>query len=118
MLREVRSNYDVVFVDAPPTVPAIEPILMAEHIDAILVVAMAGRTPVAMVRRSMQILAPVAQKIAGVVLNNAVDGLPYFFNYSYYGYDQPKRPRPRRPESSRKVNPKGPKGNNTIGGEP
>lgn len=118
VLREVRSNYDVVFVDAPPTVPAIEPILMAEHIDAILVVAMAGRTPVAMVRRSMQILAPVAQKIAGVVLNNAVDGLPYFFNYSYYGYDQPKRPRPRRPESSRKVNPKGPKGNNTIGGEP
>lgn len=112
VLREVRPNYDVVFVDAPPTVPAIEPILMAEHVDSILVVAMAGRTPVAMVRRSMQILTPVAQKICGVVLNNAVDGLPYFFNYSYYGYDQPKHPKPRRRERSRKANPNVPKGTN------
>ncbi|MGH7681250.1 MAG: hypothetical protein ACRENN_04610, partial [Candidatus Eiseniibacteriota bacterium] len=102
----------------PPTVPAIEPILMAEHVDSILVVAMAGRTPVAMVRRSMQILAPVASKIAGVILNNAADGLPYFFNYSYYGYEQPKRPRPRRPVTSRKTTPNAPNGTKTIGGGP
>ncbi len=96
LLQELRPNYDVIFVDAPPTVPAIEPILMADHVDAILVVALAGRTPLAMVRRSMQILAPVTDKIAGVVLNNAVDGLPYYFNYRYYGYDEPRPSRTRR----------------------
>lgn len=99
MLQELRPTYDVIFVDAPPTVPAIEPILMADHVDAILVVAMAGRTPLAMVRRSMQILAPVTDKIAGVVLNNAADGLPYYFNYSYYGADEP---RPSQKRQTRK----------------
>ena len=96
LLQELRPNYDVVFVDAPPTVPAVEPILMAEHVDALVLVAMAGRTPLALARRTMQILAPVTEKIAGVILNNAADGLPYFFNYRYYGYEQAKPPRVRR----------------------
>lgn len=101
ILQELNPSYDVIFVDAPPAVPAIEPILMAEHVDAILVVAMAGRTPLAMVRRSMQILAPVSEKIAGIVLNNAADGLPYFYNSRYYGYEDAKTPQVRRPPPPR-----------------
>jgi capsular exopolysaccharide synthesis family protein len=93
LMREVRDRYDYVFVDAAPVVPVIEPILMAEHVDAVLVVAMAGKTPVNMVKRSMQILAPVTSKIAGVVLNNAMDGLPYYYDYRYYGYKE-RRPNP------------------------
>lgn len=116
VLQELRPNYDVIFVDAPPTVPAIEPILMAEHVDALLIVALAGRTPLAMVRRSMQILTPVAPKIAGVVLNNAVDGLPYYFNYRYYGYEQPKPARIRRPDAPRKPESTEPKRLKNIGG--
>jgi capsular exopolysaccharide synthesis family protein len=95
LLQQMYPSYDVIFVDAPPVVPAIEPILMAEHVDAVLVVAMAGKTPLTMVRRSMQVLAPVKEKIVGVVLNNAMEGLPYYFSYSYYGYDETK-PRSRR----------------------
>jgi tyrosine-protein kinase Etk/Wzc len=102
VLQELRPNYDVIFVDAPPTVPAIEPILMAEHVDALLIVALAGRTPLTMVRRTMQILTPVAAKIAGIVLNNAVDGLPYYFNYRYYGYET-KPLRIRRPDTPRQT---------------
>ena len=117
LLQELRSSYDVIFVDAPPAVPAIEPILMAEHIDAILIVAMAGRTPLGMVRRSMQVLAPVAEKIAGVVLNNAVDGLPYYFSYSYYGYDEVKPPRNRRPGKPRQPEQKAKEPTNESRGE-
>jgi capsular exopolysaccharide synthesis family protein len=93
LLRRLRSKYDAIFVDAAPAVPVIEPLLMAEHVDAILVIAMAGRTPVTMARRSMQILSPVADKIVGVVLNNAAEGLPYYYDYRYYGY---KRNEPSR----------------------
>ncbi|HEU4725680.1 MAG TPA: CpsD/CapB family tyrosine-protein kinase [Candidatus Eisenbacteria bacterium] len=92
LIAHSRANYDFVFVDAAPVVPVIEPILMAEHVDSILVVAMAGKTPVTAVRRSMQILAPVIPKIAGVVLNNAMNGLPYYYDYRYYGYKE-RRPR-------------------------
>lgn len=91
LIRESRALYDFILVDAAPVVPVIEPILMAEHVDSILVIAMAGKTPVTAVRRSMQILAPVIPKIAGVVLNNAMNGLPYYYDYRYYGYKE-RRP--------------------------
>jgi capsular exopolysaccharide synthesis family protein len=97
LLQEAGPSYDLILIDAPPTVSTIEPILMAEHVDSILLVAMAGRTPLAMVRRSKQILEPFIDKIAGVVLNNAIDGLPYSYDYRYYGYGEAKPPRIRQP---------------------
>jgi Mrp family chromosome partitioning ATPase len=93
LLEKYRKAFDLIFIDAAPAVPAVEPILMAEHADALLIVAMAGRTPTAMARRLTQILAPVSSKIAGVILNNASEELPYYHDYRYYGY----RPRPERP---------------------
>lgn len=93
LLTELRPRYDLIFVDSAPVVPVIEPLVMAEHVDAVLLVAMAGHTPVVMLRRMKQILAPVAEKVAGVILNNAEEGLPYYYEYRYYGYKQPTKRR-------------------------
>ncbi len=91
-VAEVRSKYDMVFIDAAPVVPVVEPLMMAEHVDSVLVVAMAGRTPLMLVRRMRQLIEPILPKISGVVLNNAVEGLPYYYDYRYYGYgEQPNR---------------------------
>jgi Mrp family chromosome partitioning ATPase len=60
--------------------------MMAEHADGLLLVAMAGRTPISMIRRMKGILAPVSAKVAGAIVNNATEGLPYYYDYSYYGY--------------------------------
>ena len=94
LLGKYRSAFDLVFVDAAPAVPAVEPILMAEHVDALLIVAMAGRTPASLARRLTQVLTPVKSKIAGVILNNASEELPYTYDYRYYGYKphHPGRP--------------------------
>jgi len=90
MLEKLRPKYDMIFIDAPPIVPVVEPLMMAEHVDSVLVVAMAGRTPLMMVRRMRQLIEPIFSKISGVVLNNAVEGLPYYYDYRYYGYaEQP-----------------------------
>jgi capsular exopolysaccharide synthesis family protein len=94
LIRTVRPKYDIVFVDAAPVVPVVEPLLMAEHADSVLVVAMAGRTPLMMVRRMRQLLEPIHSKISGIVLNNAVEGLPYYYDYRYYGYGE--QPLPKR----------------------
>ena len=88
MLEKLRPKYDMIFVDAPPIVPVVEPLMMAEHVDSVLVVAMAGRTPLMMVRRMRQLIEPIFSKISGVVLNNAVEGLPYYYDYRYYGYGE------------------------------
>jgi capsular exopolysaccharide synthesis family protein len=90
VLRTLRAEYDLIFVDCPPVVPVLEPLLIAEHVDSLLLVAMAGQTPINMIRRMKSILAPVERKIAGAILNNAIEGLPYYYDYRYYGYDRPK----------------------------
>lgn len=98
MLTTVRPRYDMIFVDSAPVVPVVEPLLMAEHVDGILLVSRAGKTPVTLIRRMKQLVAPYAEKIAGGILNNASDGLPYYYDYSYYGYQKNRaaRVRPRR----------------------
>lgn len=99
LLASLRPSYDLIFIDAAPVVPVVEPIMMAEHVDGILLVAMAGRTPITMIRRMRGIIAPVANKVAGAIVNNAAEGLPYYYDYSYYGYNSPAR----RGRSSRKA---------------
>jgi capsular exopolysaccharide synthesis family protein len=94
LLETVRPQYDLIFVDAAPVVPVVEPLMMAEHVDSVLVVAMAGRTPLMMVRRMRQLIDPIHSKVSGVVLNNAVEGLPYYYDYRYYGYGE--QPLPKR----------------------
>jgi capsular exopolysaccharide synthesis family protein len=89
ILKDVRSRYDLIVVDAAPIVPVIEPLLIAEHVDGVLLVAMAGKTPVPMVRRMRQILGPIESKVMGAILNNATEGLPYYYDYRYYGYEPP-----------------------------
>lgn len=87
LTRQLRVDFDLVFVDSAPVVPVVEPLLMAEHVDAILLVTMAGRTPLNIVRRMKQVLLPLQSRIAGVILNNATQSLPYYYDYQYYGYE-------------------------------
>jgi capsular exopolysaccharide synthesis family protein len=96
LLDRCRNEYDLVLVDSPPIVPVAEPLLMAEHVDGVILVVMAGKTPVSLIRRMKQIIEPVVSKVVGVVLNNALDGLPYYYDYRYYGYRQQGPSRIRR----------------------
>lgn len=94
LIASLRPSYDMIFVDAGPVVPLVEPLMMAEHVDGLLLVTMAGRTPVPMIRRMKEILTPVASKIVGVLVNNSVEGLPYYYDYAYYGYAPHETRRP------------------------
>lgn len=88
LLETVKPAFDLIFIDAAPVVPVVEPLQIARHVDGILVVAMAGRSHVHMVRRMTEILEPVRSKISGIILNNAAEGLPYYYDYRYYGYER------------------------------
>lgn len=99
LIASVRKDHELIFIDAAPVVPVVEPIMMAEHADGLLLVAMAGRTPVPLIRRMRDILEPVRDRIIGGVVNNATEGLPYYYDYSYYGY-HPDRVRRGRSSAS------------------
>lgn len=98
-IAAARRDHELIFVDAAPVVPVVEPIMMAEHCDGLLLVAMAGRTPVPLIRRMREILEPVRERIVGGIVNNATEGLPYYYDYSYYGY-RPDRVRAGRTGAS------------------
>ena len=115
LITALRPSYDMIFVDSGPVVPLVEPLMMAEHVDGLLLVTMAGKTPVPMIRRMKEILTPVAGKIKGVLVNNSAEGLPYFYDYAYYGYapqesrhpgDKVEPPRGGRSRGLPKPNPK------------
>jgi capsular exopolysaccharide synthesis family protein len=118
LLTSVRGGYDLVFVDAAPAVPVVEPVMMAEHVDGLLLVAMAGRTPVTMIRRMRGILEPVAHKVAGAIVNNATEGLPYYYDYSYYGYKPLSSRRARKHAGTRPHSGPAPSGNGSPSGAP
>ncbi len=101
LLAGLREESDLIFVDSAPIVPVIEPTLMAEHVDAILTVVMAGRTSVPAARRLRRLLEPLQPKLVGAIVNNASRALPYYYEYRYYGYEPERRRRTRVPDGAK-----------------
>jgi len=82
VIAELRTRFDRIVIDAPPTVPFTDAAVLASHADGALLVIRAGATTVPLVRRARESL--LQAKVLGVVVNavetTAVDRY-------YYGYD-------------------------------
>lgn len=91
-LKEVISKvvfyYDTVIVDSAPVLAVSDTLFLCTEIESVLLVVLAGVTPREVVKRSYDILQDSRAHIAGVVLNNASQVLPYYYDYKYYGYTQ------------------------------
>ena len=86
LIRQLRPSFDLIFIDSSPMLPVVEPLMIAEHVDGILVVVMAGKTPVTVLQRFRQVVEPVRPKVVGIIVNNAMARLPYYYDHRYYGY--------------------------------
>jgi capsular exopolysaccharide synthesis family protein len=85
---EITAEYPLVIVDSPPVLPVSDPLLLAPEMDGVLLVVLAGKTPRQVVRRARDLLSSVEANILGVVVNNATQALPYYYDYKYYGYEE------------------------------
>jgi len=85
---KINQEFDIVLVDSPPLLPVSDPLLLAEEMDGVILVVMAGRTPRQVVRRAREMLSTVEANVLGAVVNNADEALPYYYDYKYYGYDE------------------------------
>jgi capsular exopolysaccharide synthesis family protein len=86
LLDELKFYYDLILVDSAPVLPVSDPLLLAKKVDGILLVVRAGATSREIVERSAEILSSARDRVLGVVLNNADNNLPYYYDYRYYGY--------------------------------
>ena len=77
---KVKFYYDVVIVDSPPVVPVSDTLFLCSEVEAILLVILAGETPQQVVFRAKELLTNAKAQITGVIVNNAMDVLPYYYS--------------------------------------
>jgi capsular exopolysaccharide synthesis family protein len=72
-LSEARRRADVVLIDTPPLLTAGDATHLLPHVDAVLLVARAGRTSAKLAERTSEILRRLDVPVVGVALNAVKD---------------------------------------------
>ncbi len=119
VITEMKFYYDLIIVDSPPVIPVSDPMLLAQEVDGVVLVVKAGATQREVVSRATEILRSQSRKLLGVVMNNMNGQLPYYYDYSHYGYDYAPRPQDlARPKSSRAERAASSKGHKSNASQP
>lgn len=88
VFEKLKFYYDIVIVDSAPVLAVSDTLFLCSVLESVLLVVMAGVTPREVVSRTKNVLLDSRANVAGVVLNNANQVLPYYYDYSYYGYHE------------------------------
>jgi non-specific protein-tyrosine kinase len=75
----------VVLVDAPPVLPVSDALVLANRVDAVLLVCVAGMTTRKDAARAVELLSQVDAPLVGTILNGASEPGGYGYSYRYYG---------------------------------
>lgn len=97
ILTEMRSTFDVIVVDTPPVLAVSDPLIIAAHVDGMIVVTNGGKTRLDALKRASQTLQRGAIRVIGVVVNQqgtkSKDG--YYFT-EYHAVQEKIGNNPRR----------------------
>lgn len=91
-INELKFYYDLILVDTPPVIPVSDPMLLSQELDGSILVVKAGATSREVVGRAASIMQSNGTKLLGVVLNNVMNTLPYYYDYTHYHYDYSPTP--------------------------
>jgi len=94
--KKITFYYDVIIVDSAPVLAVSDTLFLCPEVDSVLFVVLAGITPRKVALRSREILIDSGATIAGMVVNNALQVLPYYYDYKYYGYAEEGKESSRR----------------------
>ena len=87
VLSDLRREFEVIILDAPPVMPVVDARILAEQSDQVVLVSRWQRTPSALVRRAGELLALSGAQMAGLVINDVgADALPSDTAYMLSGY--------------------------------
>ena len=93
LVKDLRSRFDVVILDAPPLLPVTDAALLAARADGLLTVVRHGKTTRDQLQHALERVDSVGGKCLGVVINLVPSkrggdrGYGYGYGYGYsYGY--------------------------------
>jgi receptor protein-tyrosine kinase len=92
LLAALAENVDYVIIDSTPLLPVSDSVVLAAHVDAVIMVASAGSTTKTSLTRSLEMLRLVDAPLVGVVLNRAQDGSAYGYQSGYGTIEEPAAP--------------------------
>lgn len=84
VMRELSEHFDLVICDAPSILVVTDPVLLATHVDACVLVCAAGFARRETVSRAARLLQTAQARIAGVVLNGLKTTRRNYYYYYYY----------------------------------
>jgi capsular exopolysaccharide synthesis family protein len=82
LLQFLRGKYKHIVIDSPPAISFTDAAILSTQVDGVVLVAMAGKSSIHLMRRFKQRLATLGARIYGVVLNGIKSGS---VEYEYYG---------------------------------
>ncbi len=82
LLQFLRGRYKHIIIDSPPAISFTDAAILSTLVDGVVLVAMAGKSSVHLMRRFKSRLANMGARIYGVVLNGIKSGS---VEYEYYG---------------------------------
>jgi capsular exopolysaccharide synthesis family protein len=82
LLQFLRSRYKHVIIDSPPAISFTDAAILSTQVDGVVLVAMAGKSSIHLMRRFKQRLGNIGARIYGVVLNGVRSSS---VEYDYYG---------------------------------
>jgi capsular exopolysaccharide synthesis family protein len=91
LLQFLCGKYKHVIIDSPPAISFTDAAILSTQVDGVVLVAMAGKSSIHLMRRFKQRLGNIGARIYGVVLNGIKAGS---MEYEYYGagyYDYYKK---------------------------
>jgi capsular exopolysaccharide synthesis family protein len=87
LLQFLKGNFKHIVIDSPPAISFTDAAILSTLVDGVVLVALAGKSSIHLMRRFKQRLGTIGARIYGVVLNgiksNSVE-------YGYYGYGYSK----------------------------
>jgi capsular exopolysaccharide synthesis family protein len=84
----VEADYDFVVIDSAPVLPVVDSLLLARHVDGVLLSVLHDHSRVASVAESQHRLMSIGANLLGVVLNGIE---PHGTRYGYAAYGYPAR---------------------------
>lgn len=88
VISKLGESFDIVICDAPSILVVTDPVLLATHVDSMVLVVSANYATRQTIQRAVKLMQTARVKIAGVLLNAVKAGASGGGYYYYYYYDE------------------------------